>query len=213
MMDCGHPTPVGFQTIEVRVPGANCPWCFNEAMDKVRGVDGVAEVRASILDDCIEIQHRDASMPLLIETLRTYLHGTDDSPHDCQMTAIEPELVALSCGCARPTATNTRPDPALPMETLVEAMTRLRTSGYHDDFMATPEGNLVCRSCGTHHEPETIEIQQTVRFEGDSNPDDEAILFALSCDDGCLGQYSSAFGSETATADMKVLARLPPTRR
>jgi hypothetical protein len=102
-----------------------------------------------------------------------------------------------------------RPSSPQPMETLVEAITRLRTSGYLADFMATPEGNLVCRSCGTDHEPEHIEIRETVRFEGDSNPDDEAILLALSCDDGCLGQYSSAFGPGTPTADMRALARLP----
>jgi len=57
--------------------------------------------------------------------------------------------------------------------------------------------------------PESIEIRETVRFEGDSNPDDEAILLALTCADGCRGQYSSAFGADTPPADMRVLARLP----
>lgn len=213
MISCDHPTPIGLHTVEVRIPGANCTYCFNEAMDKVRDLAGVTNVRASIIGDCIEVQHRDTSITLLVETLRTHLHGTDESVHGCQMLPIEPELIALNCGCARPVATSTVTTTALPMETLVEAMTRLRTSGYHDDFMATPEGNLVCRSCGTNHEPEHIEIRETVRFEGDSNPDDEAILFALSCDDGCLGQYSSAFGSGTPRADMRVLERLPPARR
>lgn len=99
------------------------------------------------------------------------------------------------------------------METLVEAMSRLRHSGYANDFAASPDGNLVCRSCGTSQEPETIEIRETVRFEGDSNPADEAILLALACVDGCLGQYSAAFGPGTATADVRALVRLTPTRR
>jgi hypothetical protein len=56
-------------------------------------------------------------------------------------------------------------------------------------------------------------IRETVRFEGDSNPDDEAILLALACVDGCLGQYSAAFGPGTAAADVRALERLTPTRQ
>ena len=99
------------------------------------------------------------------------------------------------------------------METLVEAMKRLRSSGYTHDFIASDDGNLACRACGTTQAPEHIEIRETVRFEGDSNPDDEAILFALACCDGGLGQYSAAFGPGTAPADVKALQRLTPTRR
>ncbi len=47
-------------TIEIRVPGANCPWCFNEAMDRIRDLVGVAEVHASIHHQCIEVQHHGA---------------------------------------------------------------------------------------------------------------------------------------------------------
>ncbi len=99
------------------------------------------------------------------------------------------------------------------METLVEAMQRLRGGGYAHDFVASHDGSLVCRSCGTSQAPEAVEIRETVRFEGDSNPDDEAILFALACVDGCLGQYSAAFGPGTAAADARALERLTPTRR
>jgi len=56
-------------------------------------------------------------------------------------------------------------------------------------------------------------IRETVRFEGDSNPDDEAILLALSCADGCVGQFSAAFGPATASADVMVLQRLNKERR
>jgi copper chaperone CopZ len=214
MRECEHATASGLRTIEVRVPGANCPWCFNDAMAQLRHLTGVAEVRASIHDDCIEVRHRDVPVPLVVNTLRTYLHGTDDSRHECQMVAVEPEVVSSTCGCSQSTPpAGERPEPTRPMETLVEAMARLRRSGYANDFAASPNGSLVCRSCGTHQEPESIEICETVRFEGDSNPDDEAILLALACADGCLGQYSAAFGPGTATADVRALERLTPTRR
>ncbi len=104
------------------------------------------------------------------------------------------------------------PETAEPMETLLEAIKRLRLSGYVADFVASPDGSLVCRSSGTSHAPETIEIHETIRFEGDSNPDDEAILLALACADGCLGQYSAAFGPGTPPADVKALERFSPTR-
>ena len=98
------------------------------------------------------------------------------------------------------------------METLTDAMTRLRAAGYRIDFSATGDGQLRCGSCGAHQDPETMTVHQTVRFEGDSNPDDEAILFALACACGCSGQYSAAYGPDTPAADAEILRRLsrPP---
>lgn len=147
-------------------------------------------------------------------TLRTYLHGTDDSSHECQMVAVEPEVVSSTCGCSRSTpASGERPEAAHPMETLVEAMARLRTSGYVNDFVASPDGNLVCRSCDTHQDPESIEIRETVRFEGDSNPDDEAILLALACVDGASASTAqhSAPGPQRPTSGP--WSASPPSRQ
>jgi hypothetical protein len=208
-----HSNRSGLHSIEVSVPGANCPWCFNDALDRVRHLTGVAEVRASSRSGCIEVQHRGAPHALILDTLRTYLHGADDSSHECQMVAVEPKVVASRCIGALPAAdTIRRPALAGRMETLVEAMARLRGIGYVHDLAATPNGNLLCRSCGTSHLPESIEIRETVRFEGDSNPDDQAILLALACTDGCLGQYSAAFGPATEAADVLALQRLTPVR-
>lgn len=127
MTGCDHPGAPGLRTVEVRVPGANCPWCFNDAMAQLRHLTGVTEVRASIRRDCIEIQHRDVPETLLVSTLRTYLHGTDDSSHECQMVVVEPEVVSSTCGCSGSTTpVGERPERTHPMETLVEAMARLR---------------------------------------------------------------------------------------
>ncbi len=98
------------------------------------------------------------------------------------------------------------------METLTEAIRRLRAAGYVTDFSASSDGTLVCRACGTSHDAAAIEIRETVRFEGDSNPDDEAILLALRCCDGCLGLYSAAFGPDTPPDDVAVLQRLSRPR-
>lgn len=94
------------------------------------------------------------------------------------------------------------------METLTDAMTRLRADGYRTDFAATDDGQLRCGMCGVRQDPEAMTVHATVRFEGDSNPDDEAILLALAGGCGCLGQYSAAFGPDTPAEDAEVLHRL-----
>lgn len=191
------------QTTEIRVPGANCSWCFNEAIERLRSLTGVASVRASILHECIEVQHHDVSTAELVDTLRTHLHGTDDTSHECQMVGIEPEPLATNPAKAQ-TAKITGPY----METLSQAINRLSSTGYSQQYSAEPDGTLRCRSCGTSHKPETMEVRETVRFEGHSNPDDQAILMALASTAGCVGQFSAAFGPGTPPAATLVLQRL-----
>lgn len=94
------------------------------------------------------------------------------------------------------------------METLTEAIDRLRAEGYEADFFATDDGMLACRACDAVEDPATMQIDDTVRFEGESNPDDEAILLAISCGCGCRGLYSAGYGPSTSRADVAVLQRL-----
>lgn len=95
-----------------------------------------------------------------------------------------------------------------PMETLTEAMQRLRADGFVHDLQAAFGGQLRCGTCGSLSDPELLAIAETIRFEGDSNPDDEAILIAIICPSGCLGQFSSAFGPTASALDTEVLQRL-----
>ena len=55
MTDDDHTSLAELRTTRIRVPGANCTWCFNDALATTRDVDGVVAVRASILDDCIKV--------------------------------------------------------------------------------------------------------------------------------------------------------------
>ncbi len=95
------------------------------------------------------------------------------------------------------------------METLVEALERLRALGYASSFSATDDGELRCEDCDTRHDPATMRIDETVRFEGSSNPGDEGILLALRCSCEMRGVYTSAYGPAATTADSAVLTRLP----
>jgi hypothetical protein len=100
------------------------------------------------------------------------------------------------------------PSPSITEETLTDAIDRLRGSGYEVDFAATDDGRLVCLACDAVYDPAVIVIDHTVRFEGDSNPDDEAILLALRGADGCMGLYIAAFGPSASAHDAEVLRLL-----
>ena len=53
-----------------------------------------------------------------------------------------------------------------------------------------------------------VDLLETVRFEGHSNPDDESILIAISMPCGHLGVYGSAYGPDAPADDAEVLRAL-----
>ncbi len=62
--------------------------------------------------------------------------------------------------------------------------------------------------CGELIDADQATIDEIVRFEGDSNPDDEAILAAVSMPSGHRGLYASAYGTDVAPDDADVLQAL-----
>ncbi|WP_395153604.1 hypothetical protein [Ilumatobacter sp.] len=86
-----------------------------------------------------------------------------------------------------------------PMETLSQATTRLTRAGYDESYTAR-NGRLVCGHGGASHDPAKMAIDEIVRFEGESDPGDEAIVYALDAGQGHRGLYVAAYGA-TATAD------------
>ena len=97
------------------------------------------------------------------------------------------------------------------IETMTEATSRLRARGYRLDFPAIPGGRLRCGACGEIVDAEEAIVDETVRFEGISNPDDQAILNALTIACGHRGLFTAAYGVYTSTDDVDVLQAL--TRR
>ncbi len=95
------------------------------------------------------------------------------------------------------------------MDTLLDATDRLRARGFDHDFSATSSGRLRCAASDVEHDPEVMRIEEIVRYEGASDPNDQSIMLALSCRCGRRGLYSAAFGPDTAEADVAVLHRIP----
>ena len=80
------------------------------------------------------------------------------------------------------------------METLGDAVDRLSSAGYRDAFRLEPAG-LRALAARRLFSPEELAIDEIVRFEGESDPGDEAVLFALrSKDDGARGTFVATFG-------------------
>ena len=78
-------------------------------------------------------------------------------------------------------------------DTLVEAINDLKARGYHHDFNVQEEV-IECSHSGKRLSPHEFEITETYRFEGDSDPGDEMILYAIESKDGSKGTLVNAFG-------------------
>ncbi|MCU1376455.1 MAG: hypothetical protein JWO68_3741 [Actinomycetia bacterium] len=79
-------------------------------------------------------------------------------------------------------------------DTVTDALRLLHDDGYTEDFNITDQ-LLSCSACQVPHEPVVGIIERQYRFEGASDPDDEAVVFGVRCPAcGARGVVVSAFG-------------------
>jgi hypothetical protein len=78
-------------------------------------------------------------------------------------------------------------------DTVVEAVRGLKQRGYTIDFNLEPD-RLVCPATRLSLEPAEFEISEVYRFEGDSDPADEAAVYAIQSRDGQKGLLVTGFG-------------------
>lgn len=96
--------------------------------------------------------------------------------------------------------------------TVVEGIEALRTRGYTADFSVTGDGQLRCDTCGHTHRPGDAVIESTARFEGASNPDDQAVVFGLLCGAcGVRGVLVAAYGPTATAEEAAVVTALRPS--
>ena len=99
------------------------------------------------------------------------------------------------------------------MEDLAHAVERLTKAGYRDDFRAE-RGGLRAVQAGRVFDPESLVVDEVARFEGDSDPGDEAVVFALSSgSSGTRGTYVVTYGTYVDPADAEMMRRLPHAPR
>lgn len=98
------------------------------------------------------------------------------------------------------------------IETLTEVLATLQSRGYKFDLMA--KGQQL-RSIETKEmfDIDDLEIVGTYRFEGDTDPSDMAITFALATHDGKpVGTYTVPYGMEMSSEDVFIVRRLEDRR-
>jgi len=79
------------------------------------------------------------------------------------------------------------------MKSLVTCLSRVVKEGYTEDFKITENGLEALQ----HHkiyQPDEIYIINFFRFEGPSNPDDNAILYVIEAKDCTKGTLTDAYG-------------------
>jgi hypothetical protein len=95
-------------------------------------------------------------------------------------------------------------------ETLTEALADLEKRGYTHDFnIHTEKECLICNNITTELDAEEFEIDETYRFEGETDPADEMILFAISSlNHNIKGTLVNAYGIYSDAEANKVIAKL-----
>ena len=98
------------------------------------------------------------------------------------------------------------------METVDAALHRLEEAGFGASFRAVANGMLSLPS-GERFAPEELYVVDLVRFEGESDPADEAVVYALSTGDGAIrGTFVVAYGPTVGAACAQVVQRLRSAR-
>jgi hypothetical protein len=94
------------------------------------------------------------------------------------------------------------------MDTLSDAIRRLQAEGYTGNWYATADHDLGCDETGEVVDPGEVQIDHILRFEGQSDPGDMMILFALQTPSGSKGIYTAAFNAATPPEDVDVITRM-----
>lgn len=83
---------------------------------------------------------------------------------------------------------------------VLKALEELKTMGFTTDF------NLMEEDIQSH--PEHYEILHIYRYEGESNPDDEAIVYGIKSNAGEKGVFVAGFSANSESEAAKVLQEL-----
>lgn len=89
--------------------------------------------------------------------------------------------------------------------TVLVAIENLRSEGYNVDFNL--EEN--CLICGINkYTVDDFEIEQVYRYEGDSNPSDQATVYGIASKDGLKGILVTVYGAYTDSMSSAMLRKL-----
>lgn len=83
------------------------------------------------------------------------------------------------------------------MTTMVGCMNKLHADGYTENFVAKEKG-LEAPTSNKIYTPQNVKIVSFYRFEGDSDPGDNAIIYAIETNDAVKGILVDSYGGPYA---------------
>lgn len=92
-------------------------------------------------------------------------------------------------------------------DTVSEAVNGLKKRGFTIDFNIEEE-KLVCNTTPLALAPNQFEITEIYRFEGNTDPGDEAVVYAIESKDGQKGILVNGYGPEANTVDAELVKKL-----
>jgi len=92
-------------------------------------------------------------------------------------------------------------------DSLVDALDDLKKRGYDADF-ELQSNCLYCSNLDLRLNEEEFSIDEVYRFEGDSNPDDNAVLYALTSPTGVKGTIVDGYGVSSDNISFEMAKKL-----
>jgi hypothetical protein len=80
------------------------------------------------------------------------------------------------------------------LKTLTEVYKKLEADGYKEEFTVS-DNLLKALSTGKQYSPEEVTINNFFRFEGQSDPADNSILYAIETNDKTKGTLVDSYGA------------------
>lgn len=89
---------------------------------------------------------------------------------------------------------------------MTEVANNYEQEGFGTQFVARPGGMVHCTECADDTASEQVTLHALHRFEGTSDPGDQAVLVAIECPScGALGTLGLSYGPGASPEDMGVL--------
>lgn len=92
-------------------------------------------------------------------------------------------------------------------ETLSEAINDLKKRGYKNDFNLHPDW-IECSALTLKLKPEEFHVDEVHRFEGMTNPDDSAVLYAIASTKDVKGLLVDAYGAYSDSLSPIMISKL-----
>lgn len=90
--------------------------------------------------------------------------------------------------------------PTYHYSTVIEALEELNKKGFTNDFNLQDEN--------IKKNPHHYEIEHVYRYEGDTDPDEEAVVYGITSNSGERGVYVAGFSANSESDAATVLAKL-----